>query len=73
MYEFIEERIIHGAVLVHCQAGMSRSAAILASYLKKKKKIGSADAVSFIKSKRPLISPNSGFLSQLKVYENEIL
>ena len=59
-------------VLVHCQAGMSRSATILASYLMKLKGLTSDEALTLLKSKRSKVSPNGGFLLQLKSYEKEI-
>lgn len=57
-----------GGVLVHCWAGHSRSVAIVVFYLMKKvprfKTV--ADALAFIQSKRPYISPNEGFVAQLE-------
>ena len=33
-------------------------------------KIGYQDALSFVKSKRPIIKPNSGFVKELIYYES---
>ena len=57
-------------VLVHWQVGMSRSATIVISYIMKKfPDMTWNKALRFVKSKRPIVSPNDGFLRQLKSYE----
>lgn len=49
---------------------MSRSATIVISYLMKKfPEMTWNKALRFVKSKRPIVSPNEGFLRQLKSYE----
>jgi protein-tyrosine phosphatase len=53
-------------VLVHCAAGVSRSASFVIAYIMKSRKIGFDEAYTFVKSKRPIITPNSGFVKQLK-------
>ncbi|KAI5809676.1 protein-tyrosine phosphatase-like protein, partial [Peziza echinospora] len=58
-----------GAVYVHCAMGISRSATILAAYLMHSRKISAEDAISVIKSVRPIICPNFGFREQLKLFE----
>ena len=40
-------------VVVHCRAGRSRSIAVVAAYLKRAQGIEAADALEFVKSKRP--------------------
>ena len=60
-------------VLVHCHAGISRSATIVLSYLMKHRNISFVDARAFLKTKRRCICPNSGFVKQLEKYEKEIL
>ena len=55
-------------VLVHCFAGVSRSATIVAAYLIKYHKMETTAAIAFIKTKRPWINPNYGFQAQLKRY-----
>lgn len=49
-------------VLVHCHAGVSRSAAILAAFLIRERKCTAEQAVAFIKSKRPRARPNEAFV-----------
>lgn len=57
-----------GCVLVHCQAGVSRSATVLAAYLMKAHSIEPSEAIARIRAQRPCVSPNSGFLHQLDLY-----
>jgi hypothetical protein len=58
-------------ILVHCHAGISRSTAILAAYylffgIPQIPKPKVDDVLNFIRSKRPFINPNAGFLKQLE-------
>jgi len=59
-YEFIEKGIGTG-VLVHCEAGISRSSTITVAYLMKKNKIDCTKALSIIRKARPIVFPNEGF------------
>jgi len=56
-------------VLVHCRAGVSRSATIVVAYVMKSKGWTLKESLSFVKKQRAIISPNHGFLSQLVLYE----
>lgn len=58
------------SVVVHCLVGMSRSAAVVAAYLMKKHEISSAHALRFLKSVRPVVKPNPGFLQHLESWEH---
>lgn len=58
-----------GTVLVHCQAGCSRSVAIVAAYLMHTRHISPTTAVSMIRARRPDAGPNAGFMAQLQLYE----
>ncbi|XP_021566538.1 dual specificity protein phosphatase 5 [Carlito syrichta] len=62
-----------GKVLVHCEAGISRSPTICMAYLMKTKQFRLKDAFDYIKQRRSMISPNFGFMGQLLQYESEIL
>lgn len=62
-----------GKVLVHCEAGISRSPTICMAYLMKTKQFRLKDAFDYIKQRRSVISPNFGFMGQLLQYESEIL
>ena len=57
---------------VHCSQGKSRSSSVVIAYVMLKKQINYEEAFNFVKSKRDCISPNSGFVAQLKEFE-EIL
>lgn len=59
-------------MLVHCQAGISRSATICIAYLMHHKEIGLEEAFDFLKAKRAVISPNLNFMRQLTEYETEL-
>ncbi|SAL97463.1 hypothetical protein [Absidia glauca] len=70
-FDFIEEARSTGTgVLIHCQAGMSRSATVAAAYMMRKGNIGHEKALSMIKSRRSFVAPNEGFLAQLELYES---
>lgn len=65
-YDFIEQvHLSGGKVLVHCNAGISRSATICAAYLMKRQGLTMDEALKTIKEKRNCISPNFGFLLKL--------
>ncbi|XP_026667203.1 dual specificity protein phosphatase 19-like [Ceratina calcarata] len=63
-------RIIHENrdenILVHCNAGVSRSSAIVISYLMALENIKYDDAHDRVKMIRNCIKPNEGFVQQLK-------
>jgi tetratricopeptide (TPR) repeat protein len=61
-----------GCVLVHCQAGMSRSGAMVVAYLMKSQNLTYDDAVAKARSIRPCVCPNIGFERQIKKYFGEI-
>ena len=69
-FSFIDEAKKAGAgVLVHCQAGISRSPTIAVAYLMKHSPMAMADAYKFVKTKRSIISPNLNFMGQLWEFE----
>ncbi|MGH0177981.1 UNVERIFIED_CONTAM: hypothetical protein FKN15_076189 [Acipenser sinensis] len=61
-----------GAVLVHCAAGVSRSATLCLAYLMKYHRMSLAEAHAWVKSRRPVIRPNAGFWKQLIEYERRL-
>lgn len=71
-FSFIEENLKHGNILIHCQAGISRSPSVLIGYLMWNMKIGFKEAYEIVKKGRKIILPNRGFVKQLKNYENYI-
>ncbi|GAB2218897.1 hypothetical protein Drorol1_Dr00002130 [Drosera rotundifolia] len=68
-FEFIEDRRKQGAVLVHCFAGVSRSAAIITAYLMKSEGLSQEAALESLRQSCEFVSPNDGFLEQLKMFE----
>ncbi|NXF05910.1 DUS16 phosphatase, partial [Smithornis capensis] len=71
--EFIEKaKASNGRVLVHCLAGISRSATIAIAYIMKRMDMSLDEAYRFVKEKRPTISPNFNFLGQLLDFEKKI-
>ncbi|CAF90678.1 unnamed protein product, partial [Tetraodon nigroviridis] len=62
----------NGRVLVHCLAGISRSATIAIAYIMKRMELSLDEAYRFVKEKRPTISPNFNFLGQLLDFEKRI-
>jgi len=62
-----------GKVLVHCAAGMSRSATIVIAYIMQKKAMNLREAYQFVKKRRNMIQPNTGFIKQLLEFEDSLL
>ncbi|XP_010874674.1 dual specificity protein phosphatase 18 [Esox lucius] len=62
----------YGHTLVHCNAGVSRSATLCLVYLMKHHGMTLLEAHKWVKSCRPIIRPNSGFWKQLIQYENKL-
>ncbi|KAH9479342.1 Dual specificity protein phosphatase 1 [Psilocybe cubensis] len=58
-----------GRILVHCSAGVSRSPTIVCGYLMKEHNMSLKNALGLIVRARPQVSPNPGFLNQLKDLE----
>ncbi|KAG7270638.1 hypothetical protein CRUP_010933 [Coryphaenoides rupestris] len=62
----------HGRTLVHCNAGVSRSAALCIAYLMKHQDQTLREAHTWLRSRRPIVRPNAGFWRQLIDYEREL-
>ncbi len=72
-FEFIDSaRRAGGAVLIHCQAGVSRSPTIALAYLIKHCPMSMVDAYRYVKSRRSIISPNLNFMGQLLEFEQAL-
>ncbi|KAG8372139.1 hypothetical protein BUALT_Bualt12G0035300 [Buddleja alternifolia] len=67
--DFIENSRKEGSVLVHCFAGVSRSAAIITAYLMRSEQLSQEDAIESLRESCESVCPNDGFLEQLKMFE----
>ncbi|KAG6841496.1 hypothetical protein C0991_010354 [Blastosporella zonata] len=66
---FIEAELNKGrGILVHCHAGVSRSATVVAAFLMYSKNLDREAALEMIRNVRPSIEPNEGFLRQLEIF-----
>ncbi|KAJ7212263.1 protein-tyrosine phosphatase-like protein [Mycena pura] len=68
--QFIEEALSqHGRVLVHCNGGISLSPAFVVMFVMQHHQLSWENALHMVQNRRYCISPNGGFLTQLKEYE----
>uniref|UniRef100_A0A0N7ZCS3 protein-tyrosine-phosphatase n=1 Tax=Scylla olivacea TaxID=85551 RepID=A0A0N7ZCS3_SCYOL len=61
-----------GCVLVHCLAGVSRSATVAIAYVMKHLSLPFEEAYMYVKSRRPTISPNINFVGQLAELDRQL-
>jgi hypothetical protein len=59
----------HGKIVVHCVMGISRSATCVIAYLIKYCGKDTFEAITFLRRKRGIINPNSGFIEQLRKFQ----
>lgn len=69
---FIEAGRQAGGVLVHCQAGVSRSATMVTAYVMWSQKLRLKKAFAVVRRARPQVFPNPGFRRQLDEYNKEL-
>ncbi|KAJ7972119.1 putative Dual specificity protein phosphatase [Quillaja saponaria] len=67
--DFIDQSRKEGSVLVHCFAGVSRSAAIITAYLMRTEHLSQEDALESLRRSCEFVCPNDGFLEQLQMFE----
>ncbi|XP_063129962.1 serine/threonine/tyrosine-interacting protein isoform X3 [Rattus norvegicus] len=68
--EFIDGSLQNGGkVLVHGNAGISRSAAFVIAYIMETFGMKYRDAFAYVQERRFCINPNAGFVHQLQEYE----
>ncbi len=60
-------------VLVHCHAGVSRSAAIVISFIMRDRKMKYDDAIAFVRKVRKCVNPNLHFVLELRSFESCLL
>ena len=71
-YEKIEAcRAAGTAAFVHCSRGVSRSASLCIAYLMRKEGWGVERAHEHVRTRRPIVLPNAGFLRCLGEFEKE--
>lgn len=59
-------------ILIHCMAGVSRSATVTIAYVMQQHKMSLKDAAAFVFKKRPIIFPNVGFIKHLMEFEKKL-
>lgn len=73
-YRQIEEvRRTSGRILVHCEAGISRSTTIVISYIIRRYNMSFKNAFKYVANKHPFASPNIYFIGQLIKYQKQLL
>lgn len=66
-------RAAGGTVLVHCHGGVSRAATLVLAFLIGREGLCFDAALAALRQARPVVSPNSGFLAQLRAFEARLL
>ena len=56
-------------ILIHCAAGISRSATFTIAYIMKREGMGFDSALAYVRKGRKSVHPNSGFREQLRAFE----
>lgn len=74
-FAFIDQARAHpnGRVLVNCKRGMSRSSTIVLAYMMCRYNMTLSAALSHVVACRPIVRPNTGFLVQLALFEDELV
>ena len=70
-FEFISNALQNGNVLVHCAAGISRSSTLTMVYLMRSRRENYDKCLAFLRTKRPICTPNYGFQKQLREYAKQ--
>jgi hypothetical protein len=71
-HEFIDKYRATTNVFVHCMAGISRSATIIITYIMKLYDWDYNKSFEFVRKKRRIIDPNSGFVRQMRNFETSL-
>jgi len=71
--EFIKSaQVEQQPILIHCMAGVSRSATITIAYFMQQKKMSLEEAAEYVFQKRRIIFPNIGFIKHLMEFEKNL-
>jgi len=60
------------SILIHCQAGISRSPTIALAYIMQSMDMSLDDCLSFVREHRAIVRPNAYFMSQLLIFEERL-
>lgn len=71
-FEFVSGAGPRTRVLVHCQAGVSRSATLAIAAVMQTQQLRFYDAYRWVRARRPQVLPNIGFASQLQRFESAL-
>ena len=71
-YKYIKKHQ-NNNILIHCAAGVSRSASLVIFYLMKEKGWDLKTSLNYTREKRPVVDPNEGFLEQLGNYSEKYI
>lgn len=70
IYKFMKSHLSAGTnVLVHCQAGISRSVSYVCYYLMRSRTILFDDALEIVSAKRVVANPNYAFKKELRAID----
>ncbi|XP_071948146.1 dual specificity protein phosphatase 19-like [Antedon mediterranea] len=69
--EFIDEGRKDGCTLVHCNAGVSRSCTVILAYLIRTEGVDVKQELSKLRTLRPSLRPNDGFMKQLDILQDD--
>jgi len=73
VHKIIRDAVSDGKnVMVHCAAGISRSATLVIAYLMIENGWTMREAYNYVKNKRQIIEPNIGFMKQLQGLEYKL-
>ena len=59
-----------GGVLVHCHAGVSRSAAVVTAHVMRTRRLDPDEALAVVRAAHPAADPNPGFRTQLALWHS---
>ena len=67
--QFIDVGRQSGGILIHCDSGISRSAAVTIAYVMRDQQMSYDNAFQYVADRRCCVHPNLGFMHQLGEYE----